>query len=264
MSPDTTPRVNFGSLQAPAHWRAVDLLSDLHLQAAEPATFDAWRDWMARTDADAVLILGDLFEVWVGDDVLAHDPFAQACAEVLRQTAQRCHVGFMPGNRDFLVGDDFLQHCGLHRLQDPTVLELGERRVVLSHGDALCLADTDYQQFRREVRSPAWQQTFLARPLAERLDVARQLREQSRQRQQALVTHADADPSLCLQWLDAAQSHTLIHGHTHRPADHLLAPGRTRTVLSDWCLDHAPQRAQVLRLTPQGITRQDLRQDLAA
>ena len=235
-------------LEAPAHWQAVDLLSDLHLQVTEPATFEAWRDWMARTDADAVLILGDLFEVWVGDDVLAHDPFAQACAEVLRQTARRCTLGFMPGNRDFLVGDDLLQLCGVQRLQDPTVLVLGEQRVVLSHGDALCLDDADYQQFRREVRSPAWQQAFLARPLSERLALARQLREQSRQHQQTMVTHADADTALSLQWLATARCNRLVHGHTHRPADHALAPGRVRQVLSDWHLDQAPKRAQVLRL----------------
>lgn len=260
MSSDLTPRVNFGVLDAPAHWQAVDLISDLHLQAGEPATFEAWRDWMDRTDADAVLILGDLFEVWVGDDVLAHDPFAQACAEVLHRAAQRCQVGFMPGNRDFLVGDDFLRHCGVQRLQDPTVLLLGQDRIVLSHGDALCLDDADYQQFRSEVRSPAWQQAFLARPLPERLALARELREQSRQRQQAMVTHADADTALSLRWLDAAHSDCLIHGHTHRPADHRLAPNRTRHVLSDWSLDHAPQRAQVLRLQAgiSRVTRQDL------
>lgn len=259
MSAESSPELSFGLVQAPPHWQAVDLVSDLHLQATDPATFEAWRDWMARTDADAVLILGDLFEVWVGDDVLTHDPFAQACAEVLRETGGRCHVGFMPGNRDFLVGDDFLLHCGVQRLQDPTVLVLGEHRFVLSHGDALCLDDTDYQKFRREVRSPAWQQSFLTRPLPERLALARQLREQSRQRQQAMVTHADADTGLSLKWLQAVHSDRLIHGHTHRPADHVLAPGCTRHVLSDWCLDHAPLRSQVLRLqaSAPGLMRLD-------
>jgi len=250
--------VNFDLLEAPAHWQVVDLIADLHLQATEPATFAAWRDWMARTDADAVLILGDLFEVWVGDDVLDHDPFAQDCASVLQQTAGRCHVGFMPGNRDFLVGNAFLQHCGVHRLQDPTVLQLGPQRFVLSHGDALCLDDADYQAFRRQVRSPAWQQAFLARPLSERLAVARSLREQSRQRQQALVSHADADTGMSLQWLQASHSHTLVHGHTHRPADHLLAPQRQRLVLSDWDFDHAPMRGQVMRLRPGSHERQTI------
>lgn len=258
MSPELSPREGFGILQAPAHWQAVDLLSDLHLQAAEPVTFAAWRDWMARTDADAVLILGDLFEVWVGDDVLAHDPFAQACAQVLQQTAQRRHVGFMPGNRDFLVGDNFLHRCGVHRLQDPTVLVLGERRTVLSHGDVLCLEDTEYQQFRREVRSPDWQQRFLDRPLHERLEVARQLRTESRKRQQSREVHADADTALSRQWLDSARSPTLIHGHTHRPADHTLGPGLTRQVLADWCLDHPPHRAQVLRLRRDRCERKDV------
>jgi UDP-2,3-diacylglucosamine hydrolase len=243
-----SPPPTFSQLQAPAHWQAMDLISDLHLQASEPATFAAWRDWMARTDANAVLILGDLFEIWVGDDLLAHDRFVQDCAQVLQRTAKRCHVGFMPGNRDFLVGDAFLQHCGVHRLEDPTVLVLGEQRFLLSHGDALCLEDTDYQAFRREVRSPAWQQAFLARPLSHRLELARQLRSESRVRQQSRLQHADADAALCLQWLQSSCSGLLIHGHTHQPAEHSLGPRQTRQVLSDWCLDHAPWRAQVLRV----------------
>ena len=108
-------------LQAPAPWQAVDLISDLHLQASEPQTFDAWRCFMAGTRADAVLILGDLFEVWIGDDAVASDPFLQDCARVLRDTAARKPVGFMAGNRDFLVGQAFLNGCGVRPLQDPTL-----------------------------------------------------------------------------------------------------------------------------------------------
>ena len=241
-------------LQAPAPWQAVDLISDLHLQASEPQTFDAWRCFMAGTRADAVLILGDLFEVWIGDDAVASDPFLQDCARVLRDTAARKPVGFMAGNRDFLVGQAFLNGCGVRPLQDPTLLCLGQTRALLSHGDALCLDDVDYQHFRRQVRSPEWQQSFLAQSLSERQTLARTMRTQSEAHKQVQMQPADADPSMSRQWLQEAGSLHLVHGHTHRPADHppTEAQGWSRQVLSDWCLDHAPARAEVLRLHRDG------------
>lgn len=250
--PQDTP--NIGCLQAPAAWQQVDLISDLHLQASEMATFEAWRHFMATTTAQAVLILGDLFEVWVGDDAVAHDPFLQQCAEVLRQTALRMPVAFMPGNRDFLVGPNFLSACGMQALADPTVLQLGQQRILLSHGDALCLDDTAYQVFRQQVRSAVWQREFLAKPLPERLALARGMRQQSQAQKQTDTVYADADPALSVQWLQAAQATRLVHGHTHRPADHPCGGDKLalRQVLSDWSLDHAPLRAQVLRLAIDG------------
>ena len=250
---------DFGRLTAPAAWQTVDLISDLHLQAAEGATFEAWRTYMAHTPADAVLILGDLFEVWVGDDAVAHDPFLQACAAVLGQAADRLHVAFMPGNRDFLVGTGFLSGCGVQALTDPTLLEWGTSRTLLSHGDALCLDDTPYQRFRQQVRSSAWQQEFLAKPLGERLDLAREMRARSEAQKSQHTVYADADMAMALHWCRAAGAQRLVHGHTHRAADHPLGSG-LRHVLSDWSLDHAPHRAQVLRLDPSGgLRRLDLR-----
>jgi UDP-2,3-diacylglucosamine hydrolase len=239
----------------------VDLISDLHLQASEPATFEAWRHFMANTPADAVLILGDLFEVWVGDDAAETDPFLQRCAQVLRQSAQRLHVAVMHGNRDFLVGPRFLSDCGVHALSDPCLLLLGEQRILLSHGDALCLDDRPYQAFRQQVRSADWQTEFLAKPLSERIALARAMRQQSENQKQSGSVYADADPSLCSQWLLAGQATRLVHGHTHRPADHATPPGglALRQVLSDWSHDHAPERAQVLRQGREGIAqRMDL------
>lgn len=254
----TTPAM--GLVQAPASWQTVDLISDLHLQASEIATFEAWRHYMAATPAQAVWMLGDMFEVWVGDDAVAQDPFLQQCAEVLRQTALRCHLGFMPGNRDFLVGPHFLSTCGVQALSDPTVLAWQDQRILLSHGDALCLGDTAYQGFRQQVRSAAWQADFLAKPLSERLALARAMRTQSESQKQSGMDYADADTALGVQWLKTAQSNWLIHGHTHRPADHHLGDGLRRQVLSDWSLDHAPLRAQVLRLHADGrAERLDLR-----
>ncbi len=251
MSDPRTTRPDIGLLTAPAAWQSVDLISDLHLQAAEPATFEAWRNYMANTPADAVLILGDLFEVWVGDDAAESDPFLQSCAQVLRQTAQRLHLAFMPGNRDFLVGPAFLRACGVQALADPTVLEWHGQRILLSHGDALCLDDQAYQVFRQQVRHADWQTDFLAKPLSERLALARAMRTQSELQKHSGATYADTDLPMVLNWLQAANSDRLVHGHTHRAADHLLPAGH-RHVLSDWSLDHAPHRAQVFRLRRSG------------
>ena len=244
----------FGTLTAPSHWQAVDLISDLHLQASEPGTFEAWRSHMQRTTANAVLLLGDVFEVWVGDDALTQDPFLQACADVLRQSSTQRWVGFMPGNRDFLVGPDFLQGCGVHPLQDPTVLVWGHQRVLLSHGDALCLGDEAYQRFRAVARTSAWQGEFLARPLNERLTLAQNMRAQSEAHNQGMQSFADADEAMTLAWLQAADSHLMLHGHTHRPADHAVPgqPQARRLVLSDWHITPSQQRAQVLRLHADG------------
>ena len=248
--PRTTEPI-WGLLTAPATWHTVDLISDLHLQACETATFDAWRHYMANTPAQAVLILGDLFEVWVGDDAAVKDPFLQSCAEVLKHSAQRNHVAFMHGNRDFLVGRVYLAPCGVQTLLDPTLLELGEKRLLLTHGDALCLDDKPYQAFRLQARNPEWQHAFLSKPLAEREEFARSLRALSESQKHEGMSFADADPEMSLFWLKQSQAHELIHGHTHQPATHALGSGQ-RHVLSDWSLDHAPIRAQVYRLHRDG------------
>lgn len=243
----------FGTLQAPDNWQTVDLISDLHLQASDKATFEAWQRYMACTRADAVLMLGDVFEVWVGDDAVAGDAFLQQCAQVLQQAAQLRPVYFMPGNRDFLVGPDFLHACGVQALTDPTVLSWGAQRILLTHGDALCLEDEAYQRFRLQARDPAWQAAFLARPLPERQALAQSMREQSKAHNQKVMSFADADLAMTRAWLLAAGSAHMVHGHTHRPADHALAePAAQRQVLSDWSLDHLPHRAEVLRMHADG------------
>ena len=245
---------HFCTLQAPVHWQTVDLISDLHLQASEPATFEVWRNHMATTTADAVVLLGDVFEVWVGDDAVAHDPFLQACAQVLRETARRITVAFMPGNRDFLVGSEFLRSCQVQSLQDPTLLLWGAQRVLLSHGDALCLGDEAYQRFRALSRTPRWCDEFLARPLAERLAMAQAMRAQSEAHNQSVAYFADADATMTRDWMQASDAQWLVHGHTHRPADHAVPnwPGGMRLVLSDWHVSPTSARAEVLRLHADG------------
>ena len=236
-------------LQAPAHWRQLDFISDLHLQAGDTATFLAWRHFMQTTAANAVFILGDLFDVWIGDDVMdAACDFEARCVQVLAAASGRLNIFLMHGNRDFLLGPAFARAASVTLIDDPTVLDIAGQRWLLSHGDALCLLDTDYLEFRAKVRSAQWQQDFLRQPLAQRREVARALRQQSEARKHSALIYTDLDPQASGDWLRAAQADTLIHGHTHKPAQHELAGGLRRVVLSDWDLGATPPRAEVLRL----------------
>ena len=241
---------------APAHWRAIDFISDLHLTAAMPATYAACMDYLHSSCADAVFILGDLFELWVGDDARA-GAFERRCAEVLVEASSGKHLSFMVGNRDFLLGQEMLAACGLTALPDPTVLAAFGTRVLLTHGDMLCLDDAPYQAFRTLVRSAAWQRPFLARPLPERLAIAAEIRAHSESRRQFEgASDADIDKPTAIAWLRDVQASCLIHGHTHRPGDQFLAPGLPRHVLSDWDVDSPiGARAEVLRWTRDGIVR---------
>ena len=236
-------------------WRAIDFISDLHLQASEPATFQAWQSYMQTTPADALFILGDLFEVWVGDDVLEEHGFEHRCAQVIQQTAARVPTFFMHGNRDFLAGSGMMTACNTTLLADPAVLNFNHQRWVLSHGDALCLGDTAYMAFRQQVRSTEWQQAFLAKPLAERQAIARGLRQQSEARKKSGAEYADVCPQAARQLLLDANASTLIHGHTHKPGAHDLGNGLQRVVLSDWDAAATPPRAEVMRLTAGGLQR---------
>jgi UDP-2,3-diacylglucosamine hydrolase len=207
---------------------------------------------MGNLRADALFILGDLFEAWVGDDVAEEPGFEQQCAEVLRSTAQRLPVFFLAGNRDFLVGPALARATGITLLADPTVFSFGEHRWLLSHGDALCLADTEYLAFRVQVRDPAWQRTFLEQALAKRQEIARGMRAESEQLKRSGRAYADVETGAALQWLVAADAPVLVHGHTHKPADHALDAARRRIVLSDWDADAMPPRLEALRLRADG------------
>jgi UDP-2,3-diacylglucosamine hydrolase len=262
----------FHELHALPAWRSVDFISDLHLHESEPANFLAWRRYLETSSADAIFILGDLFEVWVGDDVLRvslgnagndlparnlvarHEglQFEDRCSRVLHFCAQRKPVYFMHGNRDFLLSPAALKTCGMQLLPDPTVLSFGGLRYLLSHGDELCLSDTDYQQFRRQVRSPQWQADFLAHPLPKRQQIARDLRAQSEARKKAGGPWVDVDSAEAERWMQAAAADHMVHGHTHEGADHPITGSRsvgTRHVLCDWHADAMPPRAQALRLS---------------
>lgn len=237
-------------------------MSDLHLAVATPKTTRAFVEYLRVTPADAVVILGDLFEVWIGDDI-RHDPWERALIEALADASRRTVMAFMVGNRDFLVGDDLLAAAGLQPLADPSCIELFGQRLLLSHGDALCLADAPYQAFRRMVRSREWQLQCLAQPLDERRRIAAQVRGASNLRRQFDgEMNADVDTTEALRWLEAAHADVLVHGHTHKPGEHRLrADGpQRRIVLSDWDLDHDTRpRAEVLRWTAGGLARHAVR-----
>jgi UDP-2,3-diacylglucosamine hydrolase len=262
-----TAAANAPVVTAPLDWRVVDFISDLHLQASEFTTFASFENYLAQTPADALFILGDLFEVWVGDDLLhatgdTDAQFIQRCQQVLSAAASRMHIYFLHGNRDFLLGRAGATQCGMQLMADPSALDFDGQRWLVSHGDALCLDDIDYQQFRHLVRSSAWQSDFLSKPLAERQLIARGLRDNSEARKSSGARYADVDAQVACDWLCSAQASTLIHGHTHRPADHVLdtssQPPLRRLVLSDWDANAQPPRLEVLRLTkgqtPQRLT----------
>ena len=249
--PEATP-----TFALPGNWRAVDFISDLHLDASTPGAFDAWAAHLRHSRADAVFILGDLFDVWVGDDIAERD-FEARCTAVLAEAARQRTVAFMAGNRDFLVGDALLESLGVMRLHDPTQLVAFGQQLLVSHGDALCLDDVAYQRYRRIVRHPGVQRALLALPRPWRSAIGRRVRRQSAGRKAADRTvYADVDADAARGWLLESDAPVLVHGHTHAPASHALGPGLVRHVLSDWHLDGAgTPRAEVLRWTEGGFAR---------
>jgi UDP-2,3-diacylglucosamine hydrolase len=217
-------------------------ISDLHLCSDRPETIRAFQHFIevAARGANALYILGDLFEHWVGDDDVT--PLSTLVAEALAQLAERgTAVHFMPGNRDFLLGDDYAKRAHLKRLADPTLITLNGQSVLLSHGDMLCTDDHAYQQFRHQVRDPLWQQSFLTRPLPERTQIAAEMRRQSALANAGKPAQImDVNPEAVARLLRDHGYPVLIHGHTHRPAHHLHVVDQhncERWVLSDWHAD---------------------------
>lgn len=241
----------YESLSGADGWQQIDFLSDVHLHADDEPTFSSWRRYLQGSTADAIFILGDLFDVWIGDDILAavDAVFENRCVQTLHAAAQNKAVFLLRGNRDFLLGAAFEKAARVRLLSDPVRLEFASQGWLLSHGDALCLTDQDYLAFRTQVRSPAWQLDFLARPLRERRQIARSMRAQSEAHKRQSTTLHDPDAAASVAWLQGAHASTLIHGHTHRPAEHALGAGLRRVVLSDWDAMATPARAEVLRLS---------------
>ena len=213
-------------------------ISDLHLDEARPQIVDLFVRFLRDAQqADALYILGDLFESWIGDDDDA--PLATRVAQELHALRSRgVPIYFMHGNRDFLLGTDYAARAGMQLLADPAVVELDGERTLLTHGDTLCTDDIEYQKFRNLVRNPAWQAQFLAKPLAERRAFAAQARGESR-KQTAMKTAEimDVNQAAVESTMQDHGVRRLIHGHTHRPATHrfeLDSQTAERIVLGDW------------------------------
>jgi len=242
----------------PACQRAV-FISDLHLSESLPRTTAAFLRLLARPQGDALFILGDLFEAWVGDDML-DQPYEAGVAAAITTLARQQPVYVMRGNRDFLLGARFFRDTGCIELPDPVAFHGFGQTVLLSHGDALCLDDKAYQQFRAQVRQPAWQAALLARPFAERMAIAQQMRGASRAQAREPETYADVDPAMAQDWLAEAGTQLLVHGHTHRPGSDAF-DGWQRHVLCDWELDHGngnTDRGELMLWDAQGWHRQAL------
>ncbi|MET3134419.1 UDP-2,3-diacylglucosamine hydrolase [Oxalobacteraceae bacterium GrIS 1.11] len=236
-------------------------ISDLHLQASHPRTSLAFFDFLEQraVAAQALYILGDLFEYWAGDDDLT-DPFHQQVAAALKRVADAgVAVYWIAGNRDFLVGPRFAEAAGATLLAEPFVATIGGRRIVLLHGDAECTDDINYMEFRAMVRQAPWQAQFLAMPLAQRKAIIASMRQGSRQEQSGKAYEImDVTPQAIAQVFAHADSEVMIHGHTHRPALHTVGATR-RYVLPDWDCDSAPARGGWIALDADGtITRCNL------
>ena len=245
------------------------LVSDIHLSALQPRTTAAFLQFLASVPgrAASLYILGDLFEYWAGDDDVDDAYPARILAALRAVSGAGVALYFMAGNRDFLAGPGFEAASGARILPDPYVLEFkfsaSPRTVLLSHGDALCTDDLDYQTFRSQVRTQAWRKAFLAQPLAERKTVIARLRSRSeavkRDKPAAIM---DVNAVAVRRLLREQHGDVLIHGHTHRPGVEHLTVNRDgmpahlqRWVLTDWDCDGAPMRGGGLRLGPEGMTR---------
>ncbi|KMY86704.1 UDP-2,3-diacylglucosamine diphosphatase [Candidatus Paraburkholderia calva] len=239
------------------HTRPLFFISDLHLSEAIPRTVAAFEHFIEVTanEADSVFILGDLFEFWIGDDILDAS-VADERAAFARRMAQRMHtlsergIGLyvMHGNRDFLLGKRFMKAAGAMFLPDPYVMTAFGTRIVLAHGDALCTADPGYQRFRHFARNRVAQRLFLALPLRTRLNIGQRMRSNSEgARVQGMSAKYDVTREAVAALFAESRTYTMLHGHTHRPAMHRESDG-TRWVLPDWELDIDAPHGGYLRL----------------
>ena len=214
-------------------------ISDLHLDPKRPVTTKLFvqlcRDRFAH--AEALYILGDFLEYWLGDDQPIDAGLAPAFS-ALRELSAQVPVYLMHGNRDFLIGDSFAKNHGCKLIADPLVIELYGKPTLLMHGDTLCTDDADYQQFRSMVRNSEWQENFLSKPIAERIAIAEGIRKDSKQANAAKSAEImDVNLEQVENTFSAHQVSQIIHGHTHRPKMHrhiINGQEKKRIVMGDW------------------------------
>ncbi len=234
-------------------------ISDLHLEDSRPHISDLLLRLLAgpAREAESLYILGDLFEFWIGDDVLTET--ARNVADGIRALSESgvpCY--FMHGNRDFLIGASYAGMSGMELLPESLVIDLYGSPTLLLHGDTLCTDDVEYQAFRKQVRDPDWQAAFLAQPVESRLATARQARDASKQHMAgASMEIMDVNDKAVIRAFERHNVDRMIHGHTHRPAfhKHTLEDGREarRTVLADWY-----ESGSVLWVSEEGQSEQSL------
>ena len=234
-------------------------ISDLHLDPSRPAITELFLDFLRgeARQAEALYILGDLFEAWIGDDTPSSA--ADAVALALREVSDAgVPVYFIRGNRDFLLGNDYAARAGMRILPDPSVIQLYGKPVLLQHGDLLCTDDVAYQAFRAQTRDPAFIAQFLSQSLQARVAFAQKARAASQAHQSEMKqddkatfeTVTDVAPAEVLSTFQRYGVDTMIHGHTHRPAIHTVNAGEhsfTRIVLGDWY-----EQGSVLRVDADG------------
>jgi len=210
-------------------------ISDLHLEESNSGVVEGFIAYLASLNTgDDLYILGDLFEVWIGDDF--HDPLIESVEAAIR--ACPASVYLMHGNRDFLIGRDFASRANISLLDDPTRISIGGEPVLLMHGDSLCTRDEAYIAIRSQLRDPAFQAQLMAQPIDARRQIAANARQEStHHKQQTAMEIMDVTPNEVDRIMTAHGVRTLIHGHTHRPMDH-QSEGYTgdlrRVVLGDW------------------------------
>lgn len=218
---------------------SVYFISDLHLKSERPDLTRAFSHLLDEIsdDAEAIYLLGDIFEAWIGDDTPV-ESLQEPLLKLAAMSQAGCQLFFQHGNRDFLVGEQFAQSICAKLLPEALVIDLPIGPALIMHGDQLCLDDQEYMQFRSMVRNPQWQQAFLSKTLPERLTIAKQLRDESQARgaeKSAYITDVTAEA--VVESLNHHQVDLMIHGHTHRPAIHTLEVNEkpaTRIVLGDW------------------------------
>jgi UDP-2,3-diacylglucosamine hydrolase len=241
-------------------------IADLHLHPQQPTTLALFANFLKgkARDLERLYILGDLFEVWLGDD--DDEPAYQDIIKQLRRLSEAgTAIKVLQGNRDFLLGQGFGERAGCELLPESNVIDVYGTPTLIMHGDTLCTLDVAYQAFRKQVHNPEWQAQILAQPLAQRRSFAKQARQQSQMHAQgSSETIMDVTPAAVVNALNSHGVMNLIHGHTHRPAVHevdILGETAQRWVVGDWqekgaiVLHCTPQTHQLMRLNSKGLSQ---------
>ena len=234
-------------------------ISDLHLSPDQPELIRLATDFVAQqVNVDAFYIVGDIFNTWLGDDLVPteFDPFIQALQNLQQQGSK---IYLMVGNRDFMLGKDFAQRVGGTLLDDPVMIDVYGHKILLMHGDSLCTDDVSYQRYRKVVRNRWLQKLFLAMPLTVRQGISDKIKAKSKQQKQYKQAQImDVNPASVRQVMQQYNATLLLHGHTHRPAIHTLQSSQNnsnyRIVLGDWQPD-----ASYIEITPEKIRLVDKR-----